>query len=108
MNNGVDPVKRVDVWVHSLNDEHHHSSCPRLRKRAIIIALLMTLVGLASLSLFQGFLRKMEILARASPQLAFEKLHPVGTAALGVALFSSTALACLLGYVSFRVVRAGQ
>lgn len=81
---------------------------PRVRKRAILIALLMTLVGFASLALFHGFLREMEALATASPQLAWEKLHLVGTAALMVALFSSTAFACVLAYVAFRVFRAGQ
>jgi hypothetical protein len=62
---------------------------PRLRKRAFIIALTMTLMGLVSLYFFQGFLREMEALATASPQLAFETLHPVGTAALIVTLVSA-------------------
>ena len=50
----------------------------------------------------------MDALATASPQLAFEKLNPIRTAARGVTLFSATALACLLGYVAFSVYRAGQ
>jgi hypothetical protein len=54
---------------------------PRLRKRAIIIALTLTLVGLVSLYLFRRFLYEVEALATASPQLAFEKLNPVGTVA---------------------------
>jgi hypothetical protein len=61
-----------------------------------------------SLYFFQGFLREMEALATVSPQLAFEKLNPVRNAARGGTLFSATALACLLGYVSFSVYRAGQ
>jgi len=36
---------------------------PRLRKRALIIALTMTLVGLVSLYLFRRFLYEMEALA---------------------------------------------
>ena len=81
---------------------------PRLRKRAIAVVSITWLVGLVSLYFFQGFLREMEALATASPQLAFEKLHPVGTAALMVTLFSATALACLLGYAAFSVYRTGQ
>jgi hypothetical protein len=53
-------------------------------------------------------LRGVEALATASPQLAFEKLNPIRTATLGVVLCSSTALAGLLAYVSWRVFRAGQ
>jgi len=45
---------------------------PRLRKRAILIALTMTIIGLVSLYLFSCFLYEMEALATASPQLAFE------------------------------------
>jgi hypothetical protein len=81
---------------------------PRLRKRGIAVVSLTLLVGLVFLSFFQGFLRELEALATASPQLAFEKLHPVRKAVCSVTLFSATALACLLGYVSFRVYRAGQ
>ena len=81
---------------------------PRLRKRAIRIVLTMTLVRLVSLYLFRCFLSEMDALATASPQLAFEKLYPIGTAALLVTLFSATALVYLLGYVSFSVYRAGQ
>ena len=73
---------------------------PRLCKRTILIALTMTLVGLVSLYFFQGFLREMEAFATASPQLAFEKLHPVGTAALMVTLISATMLAGVLAYAS--------
>jgi hypothetical protein len=50
----------------------------------------------------------MEALATASPQLAFEKLNLIQTAVRSVILFSATALACLLGYVSFSVYRARQ
>lgn len=81
---------------------------PRLRKRALIFVSITLLVGLVWLYFFQGFLREMEALATASPQLAFEKLHPVGTAALMVTLFSATMLAGLLAYASLRVYRAGQ
>jgi hypothetical protein len=65
-------------------------------------------VGLIFFSFFHGFLRGVEALATASPQLAFEKLNLIQTAAQGVTLFSATALACLLGYVSLRVFCAGQ
>jgi hypothetical protein len=50
----------------------------------------------------------MEALATASPQLAFEQLHPVGMAALMVTLVSATALAGVLAYASWRVYHAGQ
>ena len=80
----------------------------RLRQRAIAVVSITLLVGFAFLYCFQGFLREMGALATASPQLAFEKLQPVGTAALMITLFSATALACLLGYVSFSVYRARQ
>jgi hypothetical protein len=81
---------------------------PRLRKRAVLIALTMTLVGLVSLYFFQGFLREMEALATASPQLAFEQLHPVGMAALLVTLVSAVTLAGSLAYASLCVYRVGQ
>jgi hypothetical protein len=84
------------------------SADPRLRKRAIAVVSITLLVGLVFLSFFQGFLREMEALATASPQLAFEKLNPVGTAALMVTLFSATMLAGLLAYASLRVFRTGQ
>ena len=80
----------------------------RLRKRPILIALTMTLIGLVSLYLFCRFLYEMEALATASPQLAFEKLYPVGMAALLVTLFSATMLAGVLAYASLQVFRAGQ
>ena len=80
----------------------------RLRKRAIAFVSITLLVGLVFLYFFQGFLRELEALATASPQLAFEKLNPVRTAVRGVTLFSATALACLLGYAAFSVYRAGQ
>jgi hypothetical protein len=81
---------------------------PCLRKRPIAVVSLTLLVGLVCLSFFQGFLHEMEALATASRQLAFEKLHPVGTAALMVTLVSSTMLAGLLAYASLRVFSAGQ
>jgi hypothetical protein len=80
----------------------------RLRKRAIAVVSITLLVGLIFLSLFHGFLRGVEALATASPQLAVEKLNLIRAATRGVTLFSATALACLLGYVSFSVYRAGQ
>ena len=64
---------------------------PRLRKRAIIFVSITLLVGFIWLSFFQGFLREMEALATASPQLAFEKLNPVHNATRNVTLFSATA-----------------
>jgi hypothetical protein len=91
-----------------LTDEHHRSRRPRLRKRAIAGVSITLLVGLVLLSFFQDFLREMEALATASLQLAFEQLNPIRTAALVVTLFSATALAYLLGYVSFSVYRARQ
>jgi hypothetical protein len=84
------------------------SADPCLRKRASAVVSITVLVGLVFLSFFQGFLREMEALATASPQLAFEQLNPIRTAARGVTLFSATALACLLGYASLRVFRTGQ
>jgi hypothetical protein len=45
---------------------------PRVRKRAILLVVLTTLLGCAALYLFQGFLREMEALERTSPQLAFD------------------------------------
>jgi hypothetical protein len=81
---------------------------PCLRKRVIIFVSITLLVGLVWLSFFQGFLRELEALATASPQLAFEQLHPVGTAALMVTLISATMLAGVLAYASLRVYRAGQ
>ena len=81
---------------------------PRLRKRAILIALTMTLVGLVFLYLFRRFLYEMEALATVSPQLAFETLHQVGMAALMVTLVSATMLAGVLAYASLRVYRTGQ
>lgn len=81
---------------------------PRDRKRAILIVVLTTLLGFTSLYLFQGFLREMEALESASPQLALEKLRPIGTAALGVTLVSSTGLAGMLVYVALCVIRARQ
>jgi hypothetical protein len=80
----------------------------RLRKRAIAVVSLTLLVGLVLLSFFQGFLHEMEAPATASPQLAFEQLHLIQTAARGISLFSTTALVCLLGYISFSVYRTGQ
>jgi hypothetical protein len=77
----------------------------RLRTRAILIALTMTLVGLVSLYLFRRFLSEMDALATASPQLAFEQLHPVGTAALIITLFSAPMLAGVLTYASLCVSR---
>ena len=47
-------------------------------------------------------------LQRAPPQQAFEKGNPIRTAVRSITLFSATALACLLGYVSFSVYHAGQ
>jgi hypothetical protein len=41
-------------------------------------------------------------------KVEFEKLYPIGTAALGLALVSSTVLAGVLVYVALSVVRAGQ
>jgi hypothetical protein len=81
---------------------------PRVRKRAIFIVVLTTLLGCTALSLFQGFLREMQTLERLSPQLILEKLKPIGTAALGVTLVSLTGLAGVLVYVARCVVRAGQ
>ena len=81
---------------------------PRLRKRAIAFVSITLVVGLVLLYFFQGFLREMEALATASPQLTFEKLNLVRTAVRNVTLFSATVLACLLGYVAFSVYRAGQ
>ena len=81
---------------------------PRLRKRASAVVSITLLVGLVLLYFFHGFLREMEALVTASPQLAFEKLNLVRNAVRNVALFSATVLACLLGYASFSVYRAGQ
>ena len=81
---------------------------PRLRKRAIAVVSITLLVGLVFLYFLQGFLREMEALTIVSPQLAFEKLNPLRTAARNVTLFFATALACLLGYVAFSVYRAEQ
>ena len=81
---------------------------PRLRKRALIVVLSALLTGVIFLYFFHGFLRGVEVLATASPQLAFEKLNFIRTAAHGVTLVSATALASLLGYVAFRVYRAEQ
>jgi hypothetical protein len=81
---------------------------PRLRKRAIAFVSITLLVGLVWLYYFQGFLREMEALASASPQLAFEKLNLVRTAVRNVTFFSATALACLLGYAAFSVYRTRQ
>jgi hypothetical protein len=52
---------------------------PRLRKRALAFVSITLLVGLVFLSFFQSFLREMEALATASPQLAVEKLNPLRT-----------------------------
>ena len=81
---------------------------PHLRKRALILVLTALVTGAIFLSFFHGFLREIKALATASPQLAVEKLNPLRNAARGVTLFSATAVACLLGYVSFSVCRAGQ
>ena len=81
---------------------------PRLRKRALIFVSITLLLELVWRYCFQGFLREMEALATASTQLAFGKLHPVGTAALMVTLVSATMLAGVLAYASLRVFRAGQ
>jgi hypothetical protein len=81
---------------------------PRLRKRAIAVVSITMLVGLIFLYFFHGFLREVETLAIASPQVAVEKLNSIRTTARGVTLFSATVLACLLGYISFSVHRAGQ
>jgi hypothetical protein len=81
---------------------------PRLRKRAIAVVSITLLVGLVFLYFFHGFLRGVEALATASPQLAVEKLNSIRTATRGVTLFSATALASLLGCVAFSVYRAGQ
>jgi hypothetical protein len=61
---------------------------PRLRKRAIAFVSITLLMGLVFLYFFHGFLRGVEVLATASPQLAFEKLNSRRTAAQGVTLFS--------------------
>ena len=92
----------------SPTDEHPVPADPRLRKRAIAVVSITLLVGLIFLYFFHGFLREVEALATASPQLAFEQLNSIRTAARGVTLFSATALACLLGYISFSVYRTGQ
>jgi hypothetical protein len=81
---------------------------PRLRKRAITFVSTTLLVGFVLLYFFQGFLREIEALATASPQLAFEKLNSIRAAVRTVTLVSATALACLLGYGSFSVYRTGQ
>src|SRR5688500_628047 len=81
---------------------------PRLRKRAVAVVTVTLLVGFVGLSSFQGFLREMEALATASPQLAFEQLNSIRTVAWGITLFSATALGVLLGYVAFSVYRTGQ
>ena len=70
---------------------------PRLRKRAIAVVSITLLVGLVFLSFFQGFLREMEALATASPQLAFEKLKPVRNAALGCHSFFCDGVSVLAG-----------
>jgi hypothetical protein len=80
----------------------------RLRKRAITFVSITLLVGLAFLSFFHGFLRELEALTAASPQLVFEKLNSIRAAVHNVTLFSATALACFLGYAAFSVYRAGQ
>lgn len=81
---------------------------PRVRTRARLLVVLTALIGCAALYLVQGFLRDMEALEKVSPQLVYEKLHPIGTTALGVTLVSSTVLAGVLVYVALCVVRAGQ
>ena len=81
---------------------------PRLRKRAILIALTITLMGLVSLYLFHRFLCEMEALATAAPQLAFEKLNPVTQRPAGCHALFCDDLAYLLGYASLRVYRAGS
>lgn len=54
---------------------------PRLRQRAIAVVFVTLLVGLVFLSFFYDFLRDVEAIATASPQLAFEKLNSIRTAA---------------------------
>jgi hypothetical protein len=81
---------------------------PRLRKRALLVVLTALLTGVSFLSFFHGFLREVEALAIASPQMAVEKLNPLRNAARGIILFSATVLAGLLAHVSLRVFRAGQ
>jgi hypothetical protein len=49
---------------------------PRLRKQTIAVVSIILLVGLVCLYFYHGFLRGVEALATASPQLAFEKLNP--------------------------------
>lgn len=48
------------------------------------------------------------LLATASPQLAFENLNPIRTAARDITLFSAMVVSGLLVYVAFRVFHAGQ
>jgi hypothetical protein len=97
------------VWVHSPHRWTPPFPLTSDYASAIILFVSLTLLlGLVFLPFFQGFLREMEALATASPQLAVEQLNSIRTTARGVTLFSATALVCLLGYVSLSVYRAGQ
>src|SRR5688572_9656362 len=80
----------------------------RLRRRALALVSITLLLGLVWLYFYQGFLREMQTLATASPQLAVEKLNFVRVVLCLVTFVSATALAFLLGYASFSVYCAGQ
>ena len=70
--------------------------------------LITALGGGVYLYFFNDFLRDMEALATASPQLAVEQLKPIRIAIVASTLCISTTLAGVLAYVALRVLRAGQ
>jgi hypothetical protein len=81
---------------------------PRVRRRALILVVTTVLVGVVGLSFFNDFLRDMEALATASPQMADQQLKPIRIALVAGALCVSITLAGLLTYIALRVIRAGQ
>jgi hypothetical protein len=81
---------------------------PHLRRRAIAGAVITTLVGVISLLWFRGYLRGLEALATASPQLALQKLSPIRRILIALMLCSSTTLAGVLAYIALRIIATGQ
>lgn len=81
---------------------------PHLRRRALILVFTVLVTGALFLYYFHGYLRDVEALATASPQLAGAKLSLIQQVTKSVVLCSAIVLAALLSHVAFRVLRAAQ
>jgi len=81
---------------------------PRLRKRAIVVALMTALVGIVYLYWLNGFLDNVEILSVTDWEAAVEKLWPILLVTMAAVLCSAVAVAGILAYLAVRVYHTGQ